>query len=137
MLFLMLLLFSAPLFAVEPTAPSQWTFGSFFSNALSFFNDISDFLFIEIPALFDRLFMYVMYYAILIKIKIYISSLETAFAIAKLLLSNLGVTTALQSAVDMLPTNVHALISQFGIFRAINIVFEAMVARFVLNFSVT
>ena len=129
------LFFVFPVFAVSDASGSgSWSFGGFFSEVEAFFEMIRLFIFEQIPLMFQRAVEYFYYYAILIKIKSLIFFMKISFGVAALFLSDIGLASAMNSAASALPQDMQALVSSLGLIRAINLVIEAYIARYVLQF---
>lgn len=128
-----LLSFSLPVFAATDNTGS-WSFGSIFSHIAAFFDMIENFIFIEIPLMVQRATEYFYYYAILLKIKSLMFFIEVSFGVAALLISDIGLASMLNSAISSLSQDMQAMISQLGFVRAFNIVIEAFIARYVMQF---
>lgn len=134
-LFIILLFFPVVTFAAAPGAGQDWSFGAFFSSVYEFFSDVHDFFFTEVPGLFERAYAYFFEYYILLKIKAMIWSIDFSVGVAKVILSDIGLVSALQNAFDALPQNLYAAFTQLGIPRALNMILEAVITRFVMRFS--
>lgn len=135
LIFISVLFLAFPVFAVSDGSGSgSWSFGGFFSEVEAFFQMIHHFIFEQIPLMFQRAVEYFYYYAILIKIKSLIFFMKVSFGVAALFLSDIGLASAMNAAVNALPQDMQALVSQLGLIRAINIVIEAYIARYVLQY---
>lgn len=135
LILVLLLFYSIPSFAISDASGSgSWSFGGFFSEVEAFFEMIHNFIFTQIPLMFQRAVEYFYYYSILIKIKSIIFFMEISFGVAALFLADIGLASAMNSAVSALPQDMQALVSSLGLIRAINIVIEAYIARFVLQY---
>lgn len=137
-LFIFALLMVTPLFAFasSPDHGGVWSFGHFFSEVARYGSDISDFIFIEVPDLAHRAYAYMVAFYIYVKIQVTIESLQFAVGVAKVIMSDMGVISGIDNAFNLLPNDTHALLGNYGIIRALNIMIEAVITRFVFNFSV-
>ena len=132
LLTLFLFLFSSSVIAAD-TPTVDWSFGEFFTSVSNFFIAVEYFIFEAIPQMIDDLKIYMTFWVIKIYIQMKMSSVEMSFAVAELLLSHFGFSSLFDSALSSLPADTKALISQYGLIRAINIIIEAYIARFILN----
>jgi len=114
-------------------ADGGWSFGGFFSEVAVFFSDVQWFIFDYIPQLVDRLHTYLVYYIIMLKLNMFKASVEFSFSIAQLILSDIGFAVLLEQLANALPVDVKAFCIQAKIFNGINLVIEAMIARFVMD----
>lgn len=112
----------------------SWSFGAIFSHIAAFFDMVENFIFTEIPLMIQRATEYFYYYAILLKIKSLMFFIEVSFGVAALLISDIGLASMLNGAISSLSQDMQAMISQLGLVRAFNIVIEAFIARYVMQF---
>ena len=107
--------------------------GSFFSTIGQVIQDISDFLFIDIPSAVNAFFLNIFEWFIMLKIKGLIWSVEFAFEIAQYLTNELSVTSMLSSALGAIPGNIGYYLNILNIPSNISFLLECYMTRFVMQ----
>ncbi|HFQ4956320.1 TPA: DUF2523 family protein [Vibrio vulnificus] len=131
------LLFSSFAFAEGETQPQpdnqapvdsvviQW--------AVDSFNDIFEVV-EHTPNFIERMFAYLIEFSIYIKWYFNLEMLKFAYGVSQALISNIGLDSLISNAVDRLSPEYQNILQAFGMLRAISLICEAAVLRFVLNF---
>lgn len=101
--------------------------------AADVFNGIGAFI-EHSPNFIERIFAYLIEFAVYVKFYLMLQTMEFAYGIAQALISNLGIDSLVSDAVSSLPAEQRGIFQAFGALRAITILLEAAVTRFVLNF---
>lgn len=130
---LSLAMLAFPVFATS--SPEPWTIGYLFDAISGFFNDVLWFFFEYIPDLLDRFKHWLIYYFLYLYITTKIYAVELAFATAQLLLSDLGLVAAMESMANKLPNDLRVFLVKVNFFKALNLLIEAYVARFVYRLA--
>lgn len=132
-LFLCLFLFSMPALAADD---SHW-----YSFILEFFDWIKDIIadftatfFDGIAAFIHRAMAYFIIYSVKVKLFLFLQSLEFAYSIAQEISKTLNLFGYLSEALASLPPNIKYMMNLWGIPNCLNIVMNAYVTRFVMNF---
>lgn len=132
-LFICLMILSAPALAADDT--------SWYSGIFDFFDWIADAIadftatFIDgISAFVRRAYAYYIEAAVVIKLYLYVASLELAYGIAQEIANDLNLFGYLSTAISGLPSDVQYIMNLWGIPNAINIVINAYITKFVMNF---
>lgn len=112
---------------------NDWSFGSFFSTAFDFFDAVIEFITTGIPSFIDRLFAYLIEFVMLMKVMILMSSIETAFNVAQLILSDFGIVQLVEKFAMSMPADIRNAAVDMKIFQGLNLIIEAYMARFVLS----
>ncbi|WP_053062588.1 DUF2523 family protein [Photobacterium aquae] len=128
----------------ETPAPTNPPSGGDGGNNLNSYNALIDWAadvfngigaFIEhSPNFIERIFAYLIEFAVYVKFYLMLQTMEFAYGIAQALISNLGIDSLVSDAVSSLPAEQRGIFQAFGALRAITILLEAAVTRFVLNF---
>ncbi len=113
---------------------TEWTFGTFFGHVEDYLYEFYTFFSVSVPAMLQRATEYFYYWMILSRINSMLFFMDVSFSIAEMLLSDIGLASVMNGALASLDQDMRALISQLGIIRAINILIEAWIARFVFSF---
>ncbi|WP_462181560.1 DUF2523 family protein [Pseudoalteromonas gelatinilytica] len=101
--------------------------GDFFSDIWAFFDD-------DVPSFFERALAYIIEKIILFQIAAQIEAMKLAWSVAKAVIENFQVASKIANAVNALPQDVQAAISDMRILDGLNIIIQAFVARYVLRF---
>ncbi|WP_064435452.1 DUF2523 family protein [Pseudoalteromonas neustonica] len=128
---ILLILFFSPFFVLanEPSG-----IAGFAQNAGDFFTDIWTFFDNDVPNFFQRALNYIIEKIVLFKINAQIESLKFAWSVAKSILDNFQVASKIASAASALPQDVKAALVDMRLFDGVNIIIQALVARYVLRF---
>lgn len=113
---------------------ADWSLGEFFSTINTFTDDVSSFLFDDVPSLIDRMIAYIIEFITYIYIKMMIYGIQTSFRVAELILSDFGFTQAIEQYANLLPPDMRNAAVNMQIFNALNLIVEAYIARFVISF---
>ncbi|EPB3090807.1 DUF2523 family protein [Vibrio vulnificus] len=131
------LLFSSFAFAEGETQPQpdnqapvdsvviQW--------AVDSFNDIFEVV-EHTPNFIERMFAYLIEFSIYLKWYFNLEMLKFAYGVSQALISNIGLDSLIGNAVERLSPEYQNILQAFGMLRAISLICEAAVLRFVLNF---
>lgn len=101
--------------------------GDFFSDIWAFFDD-------DVPNFFERTLAYIIEKITLFKIAAQIEVMKLAWSVAKAIMENFQIASKLTSAVNGLPQDLRAAISDMRIMDGLNLIIQALVARYVLRF---
>jgi hypothetical protein len=125
----LLLVFSCGLYADEyqGIAGTAQAIGYFFSDVWSFLEQ-------DVPNFLRRLSNWVITQAALFKINAQIESTKLAWSIAKSIAENFEIGSKILSAADALPKDVQAALIDMRLFDGVNIIVQALIARYVLRF---
>lgn len=133
-LFVCLLLVSVPAFAADDS--SHW-----YGFILDFFNwikeIISNFTATFLDGLINtarRAITFFVEYAVIIKLKIWLSGAEFAYGVAKEISNDLNLSSYLMQAVSALPSDLKYVLNLWGIPNCLNIIMNAYLTKFVMNF---
>lgn len=115
--------------------------GSWYDFILDFFNwiggVIADFVstFLEgISATIHRALAYFIEWAVIVKLYLYLGSLEMAYGIAGEIANDLNLFGYLTEAIALLPPDVKYAMNFWGLPNALNIIIQALLTRFVMDF---
>ncbi|WP_415721607.1 DUF2523 family protein [Photobacterium ganghwense] len=86
------------------------------------------------PTFFERMFAYLIEFAVYVKFYLFLQTLEFAHGVAQALISNIGLDSLVSDAIGGLSSEHRQVFAAFGVLKAITIMMEAAVTRFVLNF---
>jgi hypothetical protein len=109
---------------------------SFLSSFIDWVKDLIQYiydLFLSLPQFVEDAFAYLIEWAILVKVVLMLHSIEFAHSVASGLIANIGLDTTIRNLAGALSPELSGAFGAIGIFKAINIVCEAVVTRFVLN----
>jgi hypothetical protein len=133
-LFICLVLFSVPALAADDS--SHWY--SFISDFFDWIKDIiADFtatFFDGIAAFVHRAMAYFIIFAVTIKLYLFINTLEFAYSIAQEISKTLNLFGYLSSALSSLPSDLKYMMNLWGVPNCLNIIMNAYITRFVMNF---
>lgn len=101
--------------------------GDFFSDIWAFFDD-------DVPNFLERALTFILEKITLFVISAQIEAMKLAWAVSKSILDNFQIATKIANAVNALPQDVQAAISDMRILDGVNIIIQAFVARYVLRF---
>lgn len=110
---------------VVDSAVIQWFVDSF--------NDVFEVV-EHTPNFIERVFAYIIEYYVYLKFYFALESLKFSYGVAQALITNVGLDTLITTAVERLSPQHQSILQAFGFLRAITIICEAAVLRFVLNF---
>jgi hypothetical protein len=133
-LFLFLLLLSAPAFAADDT--SHW-----YGFILDFFNWIKDVIANFVSTFLDgllatlhRALAYFIEWAVVVKLKLWLSGAEFAYGVAQEIADDLNLSGYLMEAVSSLPSDLKYVLNLWGVPNCLNIIMNAYLTKFVMNF---
>ncbi|WP_415721573.1 DUF2523 family protein [Photobacterium ganghwense] len=86
------------------------------------------------PTFFERMFAYLIEFAVYVKFYLFLQTLEFAHGVAQALITNIGLDSLVSDAIGGLSGEHRQVFAAFGVLKAITIMMEAAVTRFVLNF---
>lgn len=101
--------------------------------AVDSFNDIFEVV-EHTPNFIERMFAYLIEFYIYLKWYFNLEMLKFAYGVSQSLISNIGLDSLISNAVDRLSPEYQNILQAFGMLRAISLICEAAVLRFVLNF---
>lgn len=90
-------------------------------------------LFVNLPDFIERAFAYLIEWAVMLKVKFMLHSIEFAHSVAVHIIQSVNLDGLISSAMAKLPPDLRATFGALGIFKAITMMLEAVVTRFVLN----
>lgn len=99
-----------------------------------FFTDVWAFLDEDLPNFFKRALAYIIEKITLMLITIELESIKLAWSVAESILENFQIGSKLASAANGLPQDVKAALVDMRFFDALNIIIQALVARYVMRF---
>ncbi|MBV7296617.1 DUF2523 family protein [Enterovibrio paralichthyis] len=125
------------LFAVAPYSfADDQSVVTYFTDAydwiVNVLEEISAFI-TGIPDFIERSVAYMIEASVLIKVKMMIHTVDFAYGVAQHILVDLSIDSLLRRAISSLPSEYQGLFGAVGLFKAINIIIEAAVTRFVLK----
>lgn len=86
------------------------------------------------PTFIERAFAYIIEFYAYLQFYVALQTIEFAYGVAQALITNIGLDSLLTDAISRLPSEYHSTFQAFGFLKAITIICEAAVVRFVLNF---
>lgn len=128
----LLLLLAALLFITPASADSG--LGSFFTWVAGIGEDFWLLVTQESPDMIDRFFAWVIEWAIYLKFQLELAAIKTAWNIAKVILTDLQFGNQLNALLALLPPDMQAAIMKLRILDGIEILINAMLTKFVLDF---
>ncbi|MDN3380980.1 MULTISPECIES: DUF2523 family protein [unclassified Pseudoalteromonas] len=99
-----------------------------------FFTDVWTFLDEDLPNFFKRAVAYIIEKIMLMLITIQFESMKLAWSIAESILENFQIASKIASAASGLPQDIKAALVDLRFFDALNIIIQALVARYVMRF---
>lgn len=99
-----------------------------------FFTDIWSFLDDDVPNFFKRALAYIIEKITLMRIAAELEAIKLAWSVSKAILENFQVASKIANAANALPQDVKAALVDMRFFDGLNIIIQALVARFVLRF---
>lgn len=133
-LFVLLLIVSAPALAADSS-------GHWYDFILQFFDWIKDIVadftatfFDGIAAFIHRAVAYFIIYSVIVKLYLYLNALEFAYSVAIEISRTLNLFGYLSSALSLLPSDLKYVMNLWGIPNCLNIIMNAYITRFVMNF---
>lgn len=133
-LFICLLVVSVPALAADDS--SSWY--SFIFDFIDWLKEIiADFtatFFDGFAALIHRAMAYFIIYSVKVKLYLYLNTLEFAYAIAQEISQTLNLFGYLSEALSFLPSDLKYVMNLWGIPNCLNIIMNAYLTRFVMNF---
>ncbi|ELB2763879.1 DUF2523 domain-containing protein [Vibrio alginolyticus] len=86
------------------------------------------------PTFIERAFAYIIELYAYLQFYVALQTVEFAYGVAQALITNIGLDSLLTDAISRLPSEYHSTFQALGFLKAITIICEAAVVRFVLNF---
>lgn len=86
------------------------------------------------PSFIERAFAYVIEYYLYLQFYVALNMVEFGYGVAKALISNVGLDSLISDAINSLPSEYQTTFRAFGFLKALSMICEAAVVRFVLNF---
>ncbi|MGD1334263.1 DUF2523 family protein [Vibrio harveyi] len=86
------------------------------------------------PSFIERAFAYIIELYAYLQFYIALQTIEFAYGVAQALITNIGLDSLLSDAINRLPAEYQSTFKALGFLKAITIICEAAVVRFVLNF---
>ncbi|MGF1760012.1 DUF2523 domain-containing protein [Photobacterium sagamiensis] len=86
------------------------------------------------PDFVEKMFAYLIEWAVYIKFVLYMHSLEFAYGVAQHLVANLGLMDAVNAAMSSLSPDQRAIFETYGAREGLVIIINGLMTRFVLNF---
>lgn len=108
--------------------------GGFTDSISSFFMSIWEYLTVDIPLFFQSLFVYILKYIVLAKIDSLIWFTEFAYSIAVSFIDNMNMTDVIQSSLGQLDSDIVQTLIDVRFFDCFQLIVEAFVARYILDF---
>ena len=99
-----------------------------------FFTDIWTFLDDDVPNFFERALAFIIEKVTLMRIAAELEAMKLAWSVSKAILENFQVASKIANAANALPQDVKAALVDMRFFDGLNIVIQALVARYVLRF---
>ena len=99
-----------------------------------FFTDVWSFLEQDVPSFLRRLSNWVITQVTLFKINAQIETTKLAWGIAKAVAENFQIGSKIATAANALPLDVQAALVDMRLFDGVNIIVQALIARYVLRF---
>ena len=115
--------------ADEPTG-----LANFAQKVGDYFTDIWSFLDDDVPSFFERALAYIVEKWTLMRIAAELEAIKLAWSVAKTILENFQIASKVTSASNALPQDVKAALVDMRFFDGVNIIIQALVARYVLRF---
>jgi len=125
----LILLISIPAHASESgfiTGFIDWFTGSF--------NELSDFFTKSVPSMIQRALAYFIEWAVYLKFYLWLGTIKFAYGIAQNIANDLMVFQYLSTAVASLPPDLQFTLNSWNVPNCINLVVNAYITRFVLDF---
>ncbi|WP_340677873.1 DUF2523 family protein [Paraglaciecola sp.] len=108
-----------------------------FGDAISFFTGLGEdfwsLVTIETPSMIERFFAWVLEIMVVWKFQALLSSTKLAWSVAAVILADMQLGSQLNSLIGFLPNDVQAAMVQLRIMDAIELIIQALVARFALD----
>lgn len=99
-----------------------------------FFTDIWTFLDDDVPNFFERALAFIIEKITLMRIAAELEAMKLAWSVSKAILENFQVASKIANAANALPQDVKAALVDMRFFDGLNIIIQALVARYVLRF---
>ena len=99
-----------------------------------FFTDIWTFLDDDVPSFFERALAFIIEKITLMRIAAELEAMKLAWSVSKAILENFQVASKIANAANALPQDVKAALVDMRFFDGLNIVIQALVARYVMRF---
>ena len=139
--FILIVLF-LPLLAIAETSgtdtgTAQGNYEGFEGAAQAmghFFTDIWTFLDDDVPNFFERALAFTIEKITLMRIAAELEAMKLAWSVSKAILENFQVASKIANAANALPQDVKAALVDMRFFDGLNIIIQALVARYVLRF---
>lgn len=130
------ILFFILLLPLPALAADDGSLLGFLSGFIDWVKDLIQYiydLFLGFPQFVEDAFAFLIEWAILVKVTFMLHSIEFAHGIASSLVANIGLDSTIRNFAGALSPELKGAFGAIGIFKAINIICEAVVTRFVLN----
>ena len=98
------------------------------------FTSLFDFLFSDIPDLFQRATAYFIVWSTKAKIYGYLSMMKFSWGVAEIIIQDLNIMSLITSQMSLLPQDVRQAFVHMRLFDGINLLFNAYMTKFVMNF---
>lgn len=121
------------LFIVFYSASSFSAGFGFLDYASGFFNSIWLFFTVDVPNFILNIFLYILEYAILLKINSLIFFTEFAFSLSVSFLDSINLVDILNSSISQLDSDILQTLVDVRFFDGVQLIIEAFVARFILD----
>ncbi|MFK3869620.1 DUF2523 family protein [Pseudoalteromonas rhizosphaerae] len=131
-IFILITLF-LPFFALAEASTYNGFEGAATAMA-NFFTDIWTFLDDDVPNFFERMILYVIEKITLIRIAAELEGLKLSWSVAKAVMENFQLASKVLSAANGLPQDVKAALVDMRFFDGLNIIIQALLARYVMRF---
>ncbi|KTF16889.1 DUF2523 family protein [Pseudoalteromonas sp. H105] len=129
---LFLIFLFIPMLAIAADEPTG--LANFAQKVGDYFTDIWSFLDDDVPSFFERALAYIVEKWTLMRIAAELEAIKLAWSVAKTILENFQIASKVTSASNALPQDVKAALVDMRFFDGVNIIIQALVARYVLRF---
>ncbi|WP_338593338.1 hypothetical protein VXM60_10460 [Shewanella khirikhana] len=123
---------SLPFMAFAADSPSG--FGAAFQTLIDFGADIMNFFTEGVPNFLHRLTAWAFEAMIYIKFLLYVESIKFSWQVAKVIISDLSISSTVMSSLSSLPPTIRAVVTDLRLIDAFNVVLNARITAMVMRF---
>lgn len=99
-----------------------------------FFDDVWTFAFEDVPSMFQRLTAWLIVWMVKAKLYFMFEAMQYSWGVAKVIIADLNIMSQITSQMSALPVDVRQALVEMRLFDAINLLFQAYMTKFVMNF---
>lgn len=98
------------------------------------FDEMWTYLFDDVPSLIERATAWFIVWSVKAKIYMQLELIKYSWGVAKVIIADLNIMSQITSQISVLPIDVRQAFIDMRLFDGINLLFQAFVTKFVMNF---